>query len=785
MKAKKKTNKLPMSLTKRIVLSVLAIAAVIGLIYLAYYFIHYVWYDGYKEYLTSYEYETGTECKLTSETSSDVPGMQLVCENEYLKLYTDTASATVAVYDKRNGSITYSNPMNADEDSIANRSNKNYLKSQMMVYYYNSSVTSGVFDSYSKSVATGQYDYEGIQNGIRYVYTVGDIVDKNGAEGIHFDIPLEYRLDGDSLVVSIPACGIKEYGNASVYRIQLLRYMGAASSAEDGYLVVPNGSGSIINFNNGKTTAANYSQYIYDIDPMAATYTMIENVDGAKLPIYGICRNDRTLLVTVEDGATTSVITAGISGVYNNYNYAYTTFVLRNIDNLRMFGNSSTDVYVLEENMYDINYTVRYSFLTEENKGYNGLANYYRNRLIAEGVLSPATENGNIPLYYDIIGGIKKTSHILGVQYLHTYAMTTFDAAGEIATALSESGISNQVMNFQGWFNGAYYNNATDKVKVLSKLGGKSDLAKLNQTMQNLGGELFADVIFQQISFSDDSFNYEAESSRYYGAGYVASFGLTNPADLRNTAGLRYYENMYDVLSPKFLPRYVQTFIDKVEKYEISGISLRDLGSYLSSDKRRTNVINREAAMQIVKGQLQRLEDTGKDLMTNAANAYSFAYSSDIINVPTDHNEYAIVDASIPLYQMIIHGSISYSGKLLNYENTEKRTEAILEMIETGTAPHYVFTWEASNEMKDTAISRFYATTFTTWKDDAVETYKQVNEALKHVSGALMINHEILDNNVRKVTYDNGVIIYINYDEEAHTVDGITIPAMSYGLEGI
>lgn len=78
--------------------------------------------------------------------------------------------------------------------------------------------------------------------------------------------------------------------------------MGAAKNDEEGYMVVPNGSGSLIYFNNGKTTAASYSQYIYDIDPVAASYTTTENITGVKLPLFGICRTDRTLLVTVEDG---------------------------------------------------------------------------------------------------------------------------------------------------------------------------------------------------------------------------------------------------------------------------------------------------------------------------------------------------------------------------------------------------------------------------------------------------------------------------------------------------
>lgn len=777
--SKKKKTKQPMSKAKKVVLSLVGIAAAVGIFYLAYYFIHYMWYDGYKKYLGSYEYEEGGVFTPVPEAKSDVPGYELVCENDFLKLYTDTKTANIAVYDKRDGSITYSNPQNPEEDSIANAANINYLKSQLVVQYYNADVRSSNYDSYSQSVAKGQYSTEGIANGIRYIYQIGDIA------GAYVEVPLEYRLEQDKLVVSVPVRGITEHGDCYLYRIQLLRYMGAAHNTEDGYMVVPNGSGSLIYFNNGKTSADNYTQYIYDIDPMVSTYTTLENVSSAKLPVFGICRTDRSMLVTVEDGATTALITASVSGSYNDYNYVYPTFVLRNIDNLRMFGNSTTDVYVMEPGLYDINLQVSYAFPGADYQGYAGLANYYRERLIAEGVLTPDKTGGDIPFYYDVIAGVKETAHFLGTQYLHTFSMTSFSQAKEMAEALSQDGITNQVMNLQGWFNGGYYHNAPHNIKVPLKLGGKSGLEKLEDAINGLGGRLYVDVAFQQVTFADDGFNYNAESSRYYGAGYAASFGQVNPTNLNNSSGLNYYETRYDMLSPKFLPRYVSKFVKKIKKYDVGGISLRDLGNVLTSDKKRTEIINREEALDIVQGQLALLKDTGKRLMTNGANAYSFAYSTDIINVPITDNSYAIVDESIPFYEMVIHGCISYSTELLNYEDAEDMTGVVLQMIEAGASPHYVFTWKGSSEMKNTGLNRYYATTFDVWKGEAVEIYNRVNEALKHVSGAMIVNHEIMDGGVRKVTYDNGVIIYINYGSETQKVDGMEIPAMSYRMEGI
>ena len=875
---KKKENiaRLPMRPLKKVLLVLLGAALVFAAVYGVYYLFRYTLEDRYKAYKTTYEYEAGTEFTPLKESAGDVPGFVLVSENETLKLYTKTETAEIAVYDKRNGKITYSNPQDADSDPIANKTNTNYLKSQFILTYFNKNAKTGIYDSYSMSTERGQVTWEGIQNGIRYIYDVGNYeksatgivplyltpekyeevqarmtekvnagemtekdfaallryyVDSTNVPGmwelnsamqknikavqklaswfdliewteeeyieqmeiagvevavpISFKVVLEYRLQNDGILVSIPTCALEEKGGGYFNRIQLLNYMGAADSSEEGYMVVPNASGSLIYFNNGKTNVPSYTQYIYDIDPLLANYTQIENTNSAKLPLFGICRSDSTILATVEDGQSLAMLTAGVSGVYHNYNYAYSTFVIRSADNLVNFGESSTEVYVMEPNFYDVNLSVRYSFLTEENSGYSGIANYYRNRLISEGKLARNSESGDIPLYYDIIGAAKETRHILGTRVLRTTSMTTFEQAKQLAEELSGLGVSNQVMNYQGWFNGGYYHDAADTIKVLRKLGGKSGLSELNSYMRELGGKLYADVAFQKVSFADDGFNYSAESSRYYGAGFVVSFGKVNPTTLRSTSSLDYPEIKYDLLSPKFLPYYVEKFADKIQKVDVDGISLRDLGNTLQSDKKRTNIINREEAYDIVVGQFDTLKATGKNLMVDAGFDYSFAYADDIINAPMDDNAFFIVDEDIPLYEMILHGCVSYSSDLLNFYDQSAMDETVLRLIEYGAAPHYVFTWDESNELKNTGLNNFYCTTFASWKQSAADTYKAVNEVLKNVSGATVEKHEILTEQVRAVTYDNGVRIYVNYGTTSAAVDGVTVPAMGTFVEGV
>ena len=96
-----------------------------------------------------------------------------------------------------------------------------------------------------------------------------------------------------------------------------------------------------------------------------------------------------------------------------------------------------------------------------------------------------------------------------------------------------------------------------------------------------------------------------------------------------------------------------------------------------------------------------------------------------------------------------------------------------------------MFSAENSSDIKLTGLNRFYATTYENWKNDAIEIYTEVNNALKYVQNAAVTNHRILEQDLRAVTYDNGITIYINTGNSDKTADGITIPARSYQIGGM
>ena len=107
---------------------------------------------------------------------------------------------------------------------------KDYLKEELAGYFEEAGYTEADFEQDKANIGYEESD-----------------------DSIWFQIPLTYRLEGETLLASIDPEEIV-YNDNGYYlvNIDLLRYFGA-SMREDGYLFVPDGSGALIYFNNGKT----------------------------------------------------------------------------------------------------------------------------------------------------------------------------------------------------------------------------------------------------------------------------------------------------------------------------------------------------------------------------------------------------------------------------------------------------------------------------------------------------------------------------------------------------
>ena len=66
------------------------------------------------------------------------------------------------------------------------------------------------------------------------------------------------------------------------------------------------------------------------------------------------------------------------------------------------------------------------------------------------------------------------------------------------------------------------------------------------------------------------------------------------------------------------------------------------------------------------------------------------------------------------------------------------------------------------------------------WLEDAIEAYKDINDALADCQNEVIISHNEISKNLYKTTYSNGICIYVNYGDEVIEAEGQTIKACDY-----
>ncbi|MDF2645513.1 MAG: hypothetical protein K0Q73_1318 [Paenibacillus sp.] len=111
----------------------------------------------------------------TAEEQRALEAMELITQNEFLMLYVKRETAEVAVKDKRDGYIWFSNPVDREKDPKASPLYKSELSSQLLVTYYNEKGQLNTFNSYDDSVKKKQFKINSVDKGIKIVYQLGNI----------------------------------------------------------------------------------------------------------------------------------------------------------------------------------------------------------------------------------------------------------------------------------------------------------------------------------------------------------------------------------------------------------------------------------------------------------------------------------------------------------------------------------------------------------------------------------------------------------------------------------
>jgi hypothetical protein len=178
------------------------------------------------------------------------------------------------------------------------------------------------------------------------------------------------------------------------------------------------------------------------------------------------------------------------------------------------------------------------------------------------------------------------------------------------------------------------------------------------------------------------------------------------------------------------------------------------------------------------------LEEIKKDfdqMVVEKGNYYTWQYADTILDIPLDSSNRNTTTAEVPFLGILLHGYMNYTGEAINMAGDYEYT--LLKTIENGANPYFVLAYKNISELKKNGYSKYYAVEYSVWKDTIIKEYKKLNEVLAPVQDQIITNHEILQERVVRVSYENGTEVYLNYNNFAVTVNGLEIPAMGFQAE--
>lgn len=685
---------------------------------------------------------------------------------------------TIAVLDKENQVIHESNPM---EDEIATGLNLTNLQSQIYLTWVDASGNEVTKNSQAACVNKGGLSYALTEDeGIRFDYEFQ-------AAGI--TIPVQYSLSDEGLIASILGSEIKENTEETgcyIVNIDLLPFFGAAGIKESGYSLVPDGSGALIYHNNKKASYGAYSQKVYGRDTALITEQLGMETECVRMPVFGMKRNDAGYLAIITSGDTNATINAMTSGTLNSYNNVYASFCYRPFTKTTFLqgnayagngaGGDSTVTLTISPVKPKIDtYTVEYRFLYEYELDYVDMAETYRNYLIDTYNMESVTTQ-NIPLYLDILGGLKMEKYVLGVETEVLQPLTTFEQAMEILDELQQQGVRNIALKYKGWNKGGLESDIPAEISFEKKLGGERGYQELLHYVEQNQVALFMDFDFVNLYESGNGIYNFIDAAQTVGS--TPSYQYTYDYNLLTKNA----EECWKILTPQKVKESVGKMLGKYATLQNANIALSTMGKYIYSDfTHKSTGMDRADVRAMWEESFRLCKEASQEIMTEGGNAYAIPYVSHIYNAPTASSNYDIEDEEIPFYQICLHGLVSYSTEPLNL--SEDARNLVLRAVETGSSLSACLMYQENDVLRDTKYNTILSGNQETWIDTLAEYYKETCEILDQTMTAKIIGHEKLQENVYRTIYENGITVYVNYADKEVNWNGMVIPSKDFVYE--
>lgn len=616
------------------------------------------------------------------------------------------------------------------------------LAALLSVGYKDSEGNENTVSSTDSSV---MYSYNSIENGIEVVFEFTE-------QG--FVIPLQIYLSQGGFYASIPNDEIKEESkDYFLLSVDVLPSFGALMSGDNGYLVYPDGCGTIFDCKNTSGKKGVVSADVY-AKPFSADAKKQNDIQ-IPLPYFGsINTGVGGFSGYILSGSQNSKLSVSIGNETLPINRIYPTAIYRY--SMVSKNSKEAEFTVLTDRITDADFCVYYGLLDSRNASYSDIANSVRTIMDEYDLLPENNVGKDIPLYIELLLGAK--SSVISKSGL--YAMTSYEQANDIIKQLNKQTENELYVNLLGWQKEGFEKYPSNN-KFSTELGSVSELRDL-LSLSNKQNTIFLQTDY--IKVDQGSKNFSKREDIIYDKFDHAIISQDGNSYLRNIR-VAYNKLLSDM--------------DFFKKNSVNGIAFESFSDYNVADFSDGRATTLNEAVNFYKAFLKATSNANFFTASQGGNDYLLRDSDFVYNIPDSSSQLYIWTQDIPLLQMILHGKIKYAGSLPGNMSSDYR-ECYLKWVETGSIPYFLLTYQSSTKFQDTYIQDIYNSGFADWQESVVNVSKEFNDSLSIVVNKTIISHESISEGVVCVSYENNYKVYVNYLYEDFIADGITVPARDF-----
>jgi len=607
-------------------------------------------------------------------------------------------------------------------------------------------------------------------------------------EPAEFDLVVEITLDDNGdLKVHVPSGSIVSHNDYyTAQSLSVLPNFGAvtAEEFEEGYILVPDGSGALMEFNSYIANVPDYKRPYYDNDFFSDYYYMPEYSQELYMPVYGVLygpeeSTKKGFLAIAEEGARTAFLNVKLASAGADsakYNKAYNSFETAQYKRVKINGEYSIDTgtYLVNAGMQELDLTMRYQ-LYGPGCSYYEMAKGYQTYLVQKEGLTAEYGDGSAHLYLEVVGGLNIASRFVGIPYSKAYSMTTYK---DLLSMMEQLDGVEYLVQYDGVFNGGWNSRLNRGAKLAGANGSKKDLKAALSYAEENGIPLYLQVALTKVWEGGNGFRASSHAVRDYAnervelSRYQPVLGILNTALSDGVVHDDYY-----LLSPSYLSAVTDEFLEEAGDY--SALAVSDLAGMYYADYRYQSYISGEMGDHVLEENLGKLSQT-KDLALTNPHIDKIGYGSVATDVSRESSDYATFAATIPFKQLVMNGLIDYTTEDVNL-SSKNAAYFVLQAAELSAYPKYMLTWENVDVLKDSDFNYLFSAQFSLLAEKMKAVYEECVLVREQIGTEEITGHKVLQAGVYQTTYAGGVQVLVNYNLYDVTLeDGTVLPAEGY-----